>query len=535
MNRRLAPWLLAAAAGLAIFAAHPPLGWWPTSFLAAPMLVSALWMAAPSRSLTVRRAGAIGVVAGVSAFAPMLVWIAAPAGLVAYVLLVGVQSAWYGVMAALIAPWRRHRLLPIIAAVMWTAVETWRSAWPLNGFGWGAIHYAHVDGSWLLPVARVAGGRGITWLVVLTSTAALVVIVAVTRVVSKRDWSSGEQLVHAQRASIAQLAIGLLIGALAVAEPPPVTGSIDVLVAQGHDVEFWDEPVADLAGHVARQLRDVTMAAIAADGPPDLIVWPENAIDRDPTSARGEPLAAIIDEVASGGGELITGVTLDGPDPVRNRYVAASRHVGGFGEVERYTKRRLVPFGEYVPLRRFLDWFPPLEQVPRDAIAGSSPHRMTTSGGVPVAVIICFETLFTDLVRTNVRAGDHAAQLILSITNDAAFRRTAEPDQHLAQSQMRAVETGRWVVHGALSGSSAFVDPEGRVHQATELFTVDTIRRQVPLVSGQTPYLRAGDVVGLSSRVLAIAIVAFGGWSWWRANRSGDLGSRRDEVASRSS
>lgn len=531
MMPRGLPWALAAASGAALYAAHAPLGWWPATFAHAPLLVAALWTASNVHgTLRLRRAALLGVVAGTAAFAPMLTWIIPPAGPLAYTLLIGVQAAWYGLLAAIISPWRTHRLLPLVAAVALTGIDAWRSLMPLNGFEWGAIAYAHVDGSWLLPVARVLGGRGITFFTVMISVAALLVVRAVIEVVRARDWQAGERLVTKERLGIAQLAVALLLSALVVTAPPPVVGSIDVIVAQGHDVEFWDEPVADLPRHVAEQSRDQTLAAIAEGGPPDLVVWPENAIDRDPTSARGEPLAEIIDEVARAAGELITGVTLDGPDPARNRYVAASRYVDGFGEVERYTKRRLVPFGEYVPAREYLDWISRLDQVPRDAIPADRPHLMTTSAGVPIAIAICFESLFTGVVRTNVLAGDEPAQLVLTITNDASFRRSAEPVQHLAQSQLRAVETGRWVVHGALSGSSAFVDLEGNVHDATELFTADAIRRDVPLVSGLTPYLRTGDLLGHASRlavvVLAIAVL------WTTVRSRTKTGADDEPVAS---
>ncbi|MEX0592699.1 MAG: apolipoprotein N-acyltransferase [Nitriliruptoraceae bacterium] len=523
-----APWLVAAASGFALFAASAPLGWWQASLVHAPVLIAAMWLGEHvDGSLTRGRAAALGAVAGAVAFGPMLSWLVAPAGPLAFGLLVGVQVAWYALLAAVVAPWRRHRALPVIAAVVWTGVDAWRSIFPLNGFEWGAIPYSHVDGSWLLPVARVLGGRGITLFAVAIGVAALVVGRAFWVITRHRDWSSTEGMLTAERSSVAQLAGALLLSAVVVTAPPPSTGTMDIIVAQGHDVEFWSSPVPNLALHVARGQRHQTLEAIG-DGPlPDLVVWPENAIDRDPTTTRGQELADIIDEVAGHAGELITGTTLDGPDPSRNRYVAASRYVEGFGEVERYTKRRLVPFGEYVPLRRYLDWIPRLEQVPRDAIPGDGPQVMTTATGVPVAVVICFETLFAELVRTNVLAGDEPAQLILAITNDAAFRVTAEPDQHLAQSRLRAVETGRWVVHGALSGSSAFVDPDGVVHDATALFAADAIRRDVPLVSGLTPYLRVGDLLGLVTRGLVVVAAAIGVAGWSHERRAGTGRGRR--------
>jgi apolipoprotein N-acyltransferase len=139
--------------------------------------------------------------------------------------------------------------------------------------------------------------------------------------------------------------------------------------------------------------------------------------------------------------------------------------------------------------------------------------------GVRAAVVICFETVFTQVVRSNVLADDVPAQVLLTLTNDASFGDSGEPAQHLAQSQLRAVETGRWVVHAALSGSSAFVTPDGELQQATELFTVDTIRTEVPLVSGSTPYLRRGRV-GWATRLLVLALAAVAVRSWRSGRRA---------------
>lgn len=489
--------------------AHPPFGWWWTSFLHAPLLVTAMWVAGQGEKPRLRTAAGLGAIAGVVAFGPMISWLIAPAGWIGWGLLVAVQVVWFALMAVLVVPALMSRWLPLIAALAWTGIDAWRGIVPFNGFGWGAIAYAHVDGSWLLPVARIVGGRGITLLVVVIGVAA-----AVVARVGWRQWRSCDAGAPEERLAATRFPMGLLVGALvvsavAVVEPPEANGTLEVLVAQGNDIRHWEQPADDPPLEIATNLRDDTMAAIAADGVPDLVVWPESSIDRDPWTPLGAPLAPLVAEVAEHAGELITGTTLDGPDPRRNRYVAASQFVGGFDEADRYVKRRLVPFGEYVPMRPWLDWFPPLEQVPRDAISGSHAKQLTTRDAVPIAVVICFETLFTDLVRENVLAGSQPAELVLTVTNDASFQDSAEPAQHLAQSQLRAVETGRWVVHAALSGASAFIDPDGRPHQTTELFARDTIRHDVPLVQATTPYLVVGDVVGGLARVAVLALALF--------------------------
>lgn len=515
----LAP-LLAAGSGLALLASHPPVGVWPLTFVAPALLVAALWVDDADARLQGRRprAARLGALAGLSTFAPLLSWLILPAGIVGWGLLVAVQAAWSALLAVLLRPALAWRTLPLVAAVVWTGIDAWRAIWPLNGFGWGAIAYAHADGSWMLPTARILGGRGITFLVVLIGTAAAVAIRMTAGAVRQRETGDLERdLDRRTRLPLSFLVGGLLASVLLTVEPPATEGSLDVLAVQGNAVRHWElaEREPDPPLRITTALRDETLRAIAADGPADLTIWPESSVDRDPDTSRGAPLRALADEAAAASGLLLTGASLNGPDPATQRLITALLLEDGFTEVDRYVKRRLVPFGEFIPLRPLLEWFPPLEQIPRDAQPASDPQALEILPGVTAAVVICFETVFTEVVRSNVLAGDEPAQILLTLTNDASFGDSAEPAQHLAQSQLRAVETGRWVVHAALSGSSAFVTPDGELRQATELFSVDSIRAEVPLVSGATPYLRIGDVVGWVTRllVLAMAVVAVRTWS----------------------
>jgi apolipoprotein N-acyltransferase len=513
---------LAIASGGALLLSHPPGRLWPLTFVAPALLVAALWSGAkvPTRRPVVR-AAVLGGLAGLTLYGPMLSWLILPAGVLGWALLAGIQAAWMALLAVLLRPWLDRWWLPLVAAALWTGVDAWRAVVPLNGFEWGAIAYAHVDGSWLLPVARLVGGRGITFLVVLIGTAAAVVVRTNWHAVRTRGEVAMEDALGSARGPVALLLGGLLLSVLATIEPPPETGTLDVLVVQGNDVRHWEEGVVDPDPplRITTTLRDLTLAAIDPDDPPDLTVWPESSIDREPTRDRGLQLAELAGEAAEVAGTLLSGASLDGPDPATQREIAALLLQDGFVETDRYVKRRLVPFGEFVPFRPLVDWFPPLEQIPRDAVPSPAPNTISLPDGREVAVVICFESLFTDIVRSNVLAGDPPAQLVLTLTNDASFGESSEPAQHLAQSQLRAVETGRWVVHAALTGSSAFVAPDGEVSQATDIFELATIRMDVPLVEGLTPYLVIGDVVGWVTRALTVAAAVWLVLVWWRRSR----------------
>lgn len=491
----LAP-LLGVAAGVALWAAHPPVALSLAAFLVGPLLVAAMRTSSgggPMDRLTpVRRDARVIVPALIAAslgYGAMISWLIAPAGALGWALLALIQALWLALWAAVVAPHLHRPSMPIIVAAAWVGMDTLRGIVPLSGFSWGALAYSQVGVAWFVPFGRTVGASGITFVVIGLSTALIDGLIGMR---------SGDRE-DPPRAPLVQ-AVGLtLIVTLVTVGAPPTQGSLDVLAVQGNDIEHWIRQDVDPPRTITRNLHRQTLESVRDHGAPDLVVWPESAIDRDPSRPVWRELGELASEAAAAAGTLIAGVSLDGiDDPARERIVGAwLLGPEGIDPVrDLYIKRRPVPFGEYVPGRRWLARIPALDQVPRDAIAGPSPQAFTVAPGVTVAVVICFETLFSDLVRTNVLAGGDAG-LVVSITNDASFQRSAEPDQHLAQSRMRAIETGRWVVHAALSGSSAFVDPEGRVHQATELFTQDAIRRDLPLAAGRTPFLIVGDVVGI--------------------------------------
>lgn len=488
------------AAGLAGWAAHPPVGLGYSALLVLPLLLGAL---ALGRS-GARRSFALGGLAGCATFLPLLTWLIEPAGLLAWFLLSMVMAAWYGLAAAAIGPWVRGPWVIGIAPLVWTGMELWRNRVPLSGFGWASLADAQTE-TVLLPAARVIGGVGLTFTVALIGTLAFVA----ARYVRSRPV-----------AGVTTGLCALVVAAVAALAPPPApdpSGSLDVLAVQGNDMPY-DDFVSARDRHlaIADRMLGVTRTAVGEGGQPDLTVWPESAIDRDPYGGGDYLLAHVEEAAALLDGSLLFGAILDGPRPAtfRNSLVLVQ---GDAEPRDAYVKRRYVPFGEYVPWRSVLGDFPPLRQVPRDGIPGDGPQTVTVDG-VSIAPLICFETLFSDLVRDNVRAAD--VGLIVAATNDASFGRSSEPAQHIAQSRLRAVESGRWVVHSALSGASALIDPDGRVHEQTELFVRDTIRAEVPVITTPTPFLAIGDL--LDVLVLAgAAVVALGtGVVAWRRGRT---------------
>ncbi len=154
-----------------------------------------------------------------------------------------------------------------------------------------------------------------------------------------------------------------------------------------------------------------------------------------------------------------------------------------------YAKRHLVPFGEYIPYRSLLDWIPELDHVSFDYTPGRSRTQFR-AGGHPFESVICYESAYPQYTRDAARDG---AEFLVVSTSNRSFGRSGLSAQHVALSQMRAAETGRPVLHAAISGISAVVDADGRVLQRSELFEKTVTDGTIATTTGTTPYVRFGD------------------------------------------
>jgi hypothetical protein len=168
-------------------------------------------------------------------------------------------------------------------------------------------------------------------------------------------------------------------------------------------------------------------------------------------------------------------------------------------------KVKLVPFGEYVPFRRELGWISATDQVPVDRTPGDEVSLISIPGLPPIGTPICYENSFPSIDREMTQQG---AGFLVVVINNASYDRTAASEQHLQMSRLRAVENGRWVVHAAVSGISAFIDERGDVVDSRGLFEPATMRTMVRASDRRTVFTRLGDWVPLGSIVLVVGLIA---------------------------
>ena len=479
--------LLALVSGGVAFCAFPPVdyGW------AALVALVPLFMAL--RGATGRAGFLVGLTFGLAFMGPLIWWISL-FGYLGWGVLVVVQSlflaafGWFGAWASRSAIGRF-----IGVPLLFAAVEVSRTWWPLGGFAWGGLGYAQHDAGPLLALARIGGVH------VVTLALAVVNALIAQVVASGRVWR--RSLAGALAAGIAIAPLWLPLGLTGA----PV-GELDIALVQGNVPPGRFTGFADRIGREGPEdLTIITNHVLAtqqlAADPPDLVVWPENSVDRDPFV--NPQVAQMIEQAArTVRASLLVGAILDGPgEGFRNvnlLYDSTGRLTS-----PRYEKIHLVPFGEYVPwswLRRYVK---ALEQIPSDGVPGKTPVVFDV-GEARIGTVICFESTYPSLVREFVREG---AELIVVSTNNASFRRSPASRQHVAMSQLRAVEEGRTVMHAAISGITAVIDARGQILTSTPLFEQRVVRRAVPLARGRTPYGRFGETIELGFLALGAVVV----------------------------
>ncbi|WP_136313547.1 apolipoprotein N-acyltransferase [Actinomyces procaprae] len=502
--RLLTPLLASGCAGLAVWAAFPPVGaWW-----AAPLGLALLVLALRGRG-TWAGAG-LGLVFGLALFTPLLHFAAVamgnPIGWAALTVVEALYLAALGAAWALISRIGRLEepgalaLLARISAftVLWCGVEELRSAWPWGGFPFGRLAFAMADAP-LLPFAAYGGTVGLSALVALAGAGLAETVAALRRR-------------RALNGLLAAALAGLVVFApvLAPVDGVAQNGTLRVGAVQGNVAEEFEDAFSralEVTGNHAEATR--TLAQDVGRGTLDVVVWPENAADLDPRDYPAS--AALVDSAAQAvGAPLLVGVV---PYADGVRYNDTVVWTPGVGAGEYYRKHRPVPFAEYIPLREQLRHLTDqVDRIGTDMAPGTGPQVLTVHAAVQdrdvrLAMGICFEVAYEDTLRAGVEQGGEA---IIIPTNNASFLHSSEAEQQLAQSRVQAVIHGRALVQVSTVGVTAIINPRGGVEQRTQAYTQASLVADVPLRTSITVADRLGSLPGLTAQVAALLLTAAG-------------------------
>jgi apolipoprotein N-acyltransferase len=490
--RRLA---VAVLAGAALHLAFPRPGWDLLGWVAlAPVLALGATARSPGQALLE------GWAAGTAFFVPLLRWLIEtmatfsslgwPVAALILLTLAAYLGLWWGAVLWVLAR-LRHRLGPGVlwlAPVLWVAAELARTHL-LSGFPWGLLGYVPYRRLLVIQVAAWTGVYGVSALLLLVNAA--LAWAALAR--RPRAAALGGAL------AAATVGAALLLGRAQLGVSGASGPAVPVAVVQGNidQAVKWDAA-----------MRAETLAvygALTRRAAPEsrLVVWPEAALPvylgREPeTRAWLGGLARTV------GVPLLVGAPDAAPDGAAPRYRNSAFLVEPAGATYRYDKMHLVPFGEYVPLKRLLFF---VDAIAAD-IGDFTPGRQAVIfplEGAPFGTVICYEVIFPDLFRRIVGEG---ATFMTNITNDAWFGDSGGPLQHLAMVPLRAAENGVAIARAANTGVSAIVGPSGAIEASLPLGARGTLERALPLRRRDTFYTRFGDVFAYACAAGACAAVA---------------------------
>jgi apolipoprotein N-acyltransferase len=416
-------------------------------------------------------------------------------------------SAYLGLHVAVYTvtiTWLRRTLPPsalLAAPFVWVTLELIRTSL-FSGLPWALLGYSQSQWLSAIQIADLTGVYGVSFVIVLVNIAmaeSVLWMIRKYRTLPLRQPASTFPWAT-PAAAFFIFAVTLIYGfiVLRATEMPSPTLTIGLVQANIDQAHKWDatyrQETLDRYARLTGEAADKT----------DLVIWPEAAtpflfeqelvyrgVVESMVRHYGVPLlfgSPALRYYANGKPYLMNSAYLFAPE---------GRILG------RYDKRHLVPFGEYIPLKSFLFFLDKLVEGIGDFEAGTVPTvlalpakpdgRTEPALHAPAkfGVVICFEAIFPDLVREFVRDG---ADFMVTITNDAWFGNSAAPYQHFGMVVLRAVENHIAFARAANTGISGFIDPYGRVLNASPIFTEQAMIGRIPVHNTPTFYSRHGDV-----------------------------------------
>lgn len=425
-------------------------------------------------------------------------WVGAVFAMLAAIAVLGWQAALFG--GAVVALGRRFvgARASVLIAALWVGVELLRARLAV-GNPWLLVGYALLPFDHLVQAADLGGVFVLSFVVMLVNAAA--VELATGR------YSSPRAGLRIAAVPVLSLLACWGYGAFRLAEGDDGTRSLAVAVVQPNrppDRQWRTE----LYGSGLDQLLRLSQSATESFRP-ELIVWPESAITfflaDEPTYQR--TIAASLERWNA---DLLTG----GPHAVQSadeatRYFNSAFYMTADGSIAaRYDKTHLLPFGEYFPFLG-IDLLRRQFGRVREFTAGQRVDPVDTPFG-QIAVAICFEGVFPDLVRAQMARG---AKLLVSLSNDAWLRSPSGAEQHAAMVRLRAIENRTWLIRATSTGVSEIVDPRGRYHARSDVDVEATLGRRVALGHRDTLYARTGDLFAWACLVTSAVATLGLGWA----------------------
>ena len=399
----------------------------------------------------------------------------------------GCYLAVFSSMANILTKYYNLKYILFILPVLWVSLEYIRS-FLFTGFPWALLGHSQYNRLHLIQISDILGTYGVSFIIVLINVTFFFVYLYITTG-NWQDRRIGKGLIpFAVFISLVFVCSTIYYGKYRIGRVErSYTGSKSVAIVQGNieQSEKWDPQFK-----AATTKKYIDLSASSKNDSPELIVWPE-------TSApfyflHDKKLTQFIKEGVRETGTFF----LIGSPSYKTKNKAIVYHNSAYlinpeGKTTgKYDKVHLVPFGEYVPLKKWVPFIGKMVEHVGDFSSGEAGKTLSMNDTV-LGVQICYEIIFPNLSRKMTANG---TQLLINITNDAWYGKTSAPYQHFSMAVFRAVENKRSLVRSANTGISGFIDPVGNILGSTQLFVDAVMTKSVPIANEITLYTRYGDI-----------------------------------------
>ena len=486
--------LLAILSGLLLTGAFPKIGWdWLIWLALLPLLYVV-------RDLSPWPAFRMGFITGIIHFLTLLYWLVPVMRTYGYLpvylsiiivcLLAAVLAVFFAFFTAAMAAFGKTPLRCLLMVpIAWVALEYLRS-FIFSGFPWELLGYSQFKRLQLIQISDIFGVYGLSGLIAFANVTFLLVLLKIT----KRRW---------QETSISnQLATGSIIILAAAFGLTLLYGNWRLNTINEAIAAAPKARIAVIQGNIDQRIKwnpafqiDTVkkynrLSASIIEERPDLIVWPEAAtpfyflVDIKPSEL-------VFEGIHQTGKDYLIGSPSferrrDGDKYFNSAYLISPQTK----TMGKYDKTHLVPYGEYVPFKKWLPFLGKIVAQVGDFDSGKIGNTLQWKDQ-HLGVQICYEIIFPNLSRAMAK---NNASLLINITNDAWFGKTSGPYQHFSMTVLRAVENRRSLARAANTGISGFVDPVGNILASTPLLEEAALVRPLPLLKEKSVYTRIGDL-----------------------------------------
>ncbi len=498
---------LSALSGLLLTMAFPKAGLFWLAFTALIPFLFAI------KDTTPKQSAFYGIIFGLFHFFSLLSWMIFTLNTYGFLpvwlcipilfLLAFYLSLYPAAFAFIIVRFCKNRfIISITAPVLWVILEYIR-AHALTGFPWEITGYSQYQFLHLIQIADSTGVYGISFLIISINTTLFTGLLFFL----KKEWQ-GQKITGKIFYPVLILTALIFFTCLFYGQK-----RLNTFTTMKESAS--DATISVIQGNIDQSIKwkkeyqiktidkYIELSYKASFSNPDIIVWPETAAPF--YYMYNEELTSKVNECI----ERTKAAHLVGSPSFKREnknfvfFNSAFLTTPDRITEDKYDKVHLVPFGEYVPMRKFLPFIKKLTEQSGNFYPGEK-GKILTYKNIRLGVQICFEVVFPDLTRASVKNG---ANVIINTTNDAWFGKKSAPFQHFSMVVFRAVENRRSVARAANTGISGFIGPTGKIIDKTALFTDAQLTEKLPLIETISFYTKYGDVFVAFCAIIFFVII----------------------------